>query len=194
MDKRYVEVMVDIETTGLKPGCGIWEIGAVAVRRDGVNEKEFEYTINPQSLLRAYPAFWDSATINWQETTNRANWHAAHSYDESVEAPHQMLIAFFIWCKDIKEASKLRGEEVRYWCKGTAFDFPIIVQMAEDLGMPDHLIPWKHNQLNDLRTICNVLDRPVPKFAGAHAALVDATHQMAHLLDVLIYLRDKEVI
>lgn len=187
--KQFVEVMIDIETTGTEPGCGIWQIGAVADvpvdLPDGDFGLAFVHTINPYTLDGHQDA-WDPETIAWQETTNKEHWDNAMSYDGTVaEAPQLMMTAFFSWCRDIKAIADTVGSEVRYWCKGTSFDFPIIERFNRNLGGQKILIPWRYGQCNDLRTMCNVLGQPVPKFPGAHNALVDAQKQMYHLINLL---------
>lgn len=183
MSKEYVEIMVDVETTGTKPGAGIWQIGAVAVRECGNREREIELTINPRSLI-THGFLFDGATEVWQGTTNKQNWHIAHTYAIDPNGPENLLTEFLDWCFVINDAAKVRGIPVRYWSKGN-FDYPIIQEAAHILELPDSMIPWKYRQLNDLRTLCNVMERPVPKFAGAHNALEDASHQMEHLLALL---------
>jgi len=173
MGKQLINVMVDIETTGIKPGCGIWQIGACT----SINGAfiTFDEVINPnvidQDVFKS-----DSNTIKWQYENNLKNYQAAFTNGKySMEV---LLLRFVDWLDQLKATDA----DLAIWCKGTDFDFPILEYAFK---VYDIITPWKYSQVRDLRTLCKVLDSPVPYFPGAHDALFDAIHQYKHLTTLL---------
>ena len=160
----YVEVMIDIETTGLEPSTsGIWQVGLVTSK--GL---AFKVTINPQGL----PS--ETNTIKWQETANRDNWEDAQTINPEYSM-QDMLVLLIEHILHIRE----KHSKLRFWSKGE-FDFR---HLSYHLKAQKIAVPWKYWELNDLRTLTNVFD--IPKFSGGHSALRDARMQLDVLMTVL---------
>lgn len=183
--KQIIEVMVDTETTDVKYTAGVWQIGAVrTVLPEEIPDDiplSFIRTLNPKGMMLRNPTLTsDKETINWQEQANSNNWAAA--LELTGDHLGRALCEFTDWLYAIKELAQFYNAEVRFWCKGTNFDFPILENAYKSFKLP---APWHYWQLNDLRTLCNVLQSPVPSFVGAHDALEDADHQLLHLNNLL---------
>lgn len=158
---KPLDIMVDIETTAIHPTQGqIWQLGAV----DALG-RMLSTTVNPSGMLS------DPATIKWQEEQNTANWNDAHTINP-VYTEKNMLVGLLNWLNSNPEY-----EGATFWSKGS-FDREWLEYRLGHYGLP---APWKYWQCNDLRTLCNFIGAPVPKFPGAHTAIHDARHQMAHL-------------
>lgn len=173
-----IRVMVDIETTGTRPGCGVWDIGAQVLTEDGALAF-FSTTANPDSVSSSAR---DEATIQWQQSKNTENWEAAH-YSEKTEA--QILTEFVEFLMPLLEGAK--DSEVEFWSQGS-FDYPIL-----EFAMRLHKVPypWKYRQLRDLRTLSAWYGKRLTKDSKSHSALVDAARQM-ELLIQLLHLRNDQ--
>lgn len=172
---EYLELMLDNETTGIKPGCGIWQLG-VAVS----NGEEHLVTINPAAIPGNFVS--DSDTIRWQMNKNSDEWEAAHQIVVHGDQQEDMLSTLSSLIDRLREQAKAEDKKLRFWCKGTDFDFPILAYAYEYYCKK---VPWKYHECNDFRTLCQVTGSHLGKFPGAHNALEDARHQLAHLLELL---------
>lgn len=169
---RKYRVMIDIETLGLKPGAGIWQIGAVTSDGDW-----FNVTVNPDAVItRQGPECSDPSTILWQENYNSKNWEAARGL--AVPGPGTVNILpaehFYSWARNYAHGK----EKVEWWSKGN-FDFPLIEASIRELQM-DVRMPWKYSEIRELRTlmaVCGIY----PTKEVAHDAYQDAVDQMEQL-------------
>lgn len=169
---RKYRVMIDIETLGLKPGAGIWQIGAVT--SDG---EHFAYTVNPDAVvMRQGPECSDPSTIIWQENYNSENWRAA--WRLALPGPNTVntlpVETFHSWARNYKHGR----DNVEWWSKGN-FDFPLIEASLRELaGLTS--FPWKYSEIRELRTlmaVCGIY----PTKGVAHDAHQDAVDQMEQL-------------
>ena len=163
-----VHVIVDIETLGIKPGCGVWNIGAV-VLGPMVSLKYFSAVANPGSCRLGK----HQSTIRWQETTNAVNWQRALQYDTGDE---ETILRNFM---DFLDVQPVRNTV--YWSQGN-FDYPIL---EAALKFYDLEPPWKFWQCMDLRTLEYWYRKKHRKPEGAHDALVDAKCEAEFLQEVL---------
>lgn len=183
---KYADMMVDIETTGIPPNykCGIWQVGAVTYSLDLRAGVDFMSTINPNDAM-VFPFESDPGTLAWQESNNSENWRVAHSYEQKIGAMKDMLQSFSSYIGRMRAITEVEGKILRLWCKGTAFDFPILENAFQVFGIR---CPWKYWELYDLRTMLNVCGVKATKAANAHDAYEDAVVQMDDLkrcLDLL---------
>lgn len=162
--KPKLNLSLDIETTGLKPGCGVWQIGCVAVE---MPEHSFCVTVDPIAVLNSWPM--DGTTVKWQQEKNRENWELAHLHFDCQEVI-TALVSFADWYRGLAA-----NYDIRLWTKGPHFDIAILDAAYDRIGHPS---PWKYNSIRDMRTLESLFpDVQVPKPDGAHNALVDAKHQ-----------------
>ena len=168
--KDTLMISLDIETTGVTPGCGILSIGAEAFTLGDENTRSyFSITINqagrPSELVD------DPETMLWwskQDTYAReTSFNGIHSYESALKA-------FSNWIKVLSEPYKKK----RFWVKGLNFDIPILEYCYSCVGYKSK-IPWKYYELMDLRTAIEINSNiELPKRSlMAHTAINDAAYQ-----------------
>lgn len=178
-NERTINIMMDIESTGVRPGCRVLSIGLV----------EFDEEKTGNSLL-VYPKLSDQVgiddgnTMGWwdvQSAEAKSVFADNHILGESVEKVNSKIKSYI---DDLVEARKLLNPgldkvEVRIWGNGATFDNSIVQHMFIAKGLP---IPWNTFGDRCYRTAINMLGRPDVKRSGVHHnALDDAFHQ-AHCL------------
>lgn len=167
------ELMIDIETTGQKPGCKVLTLGAFGFDKGG-NQVEFykQFKTAPQQGAGLTD---DVSTMDWWARQDPAI--AAEAFGGSTE-PDEGLAEFKKWIYENFEFG--RYSRFRVWCCGLDFDFPILNHFMATFG---YQFPWKFWDQYDYRTIKNVF--PVIKASegnvAKHTALEDARAQMRGL-------------
>jgi hypothetical protein len=116
----------------------------------------------------------DAATVLWwfeQSEEARAGWLAA----DAVKLEYA-LMALHYWMVQ-------GGEDMEVWCKGAAFDAPLLEAAFAVCGEP---VPWKYWMVKCYRTVAKEWrEVSVGLRSGvAHDALDDARHQALHLLQI----------
>ena len=149
-----VDIIIDIETLGTKPGCVILEIGACVI-----NSRTGKITANFSRRLDEYfrdPANGETitsdmiATINW--------WHAPERFDTYLallsrgargvvpdgkhwKSPYLALLKFAQWMRDVTDGHD--PETVRVWANGPSFDIAILTNTLERYGIKRPWICWQ---------------------------------------------------
>lgn len=172
-------IMVDIETLGVKPGCMILSIGAVDFDENGVGQNMFYEFIDLDSAHDWGLTIEPRTALWWMEQ----NEEARKVLCKSVKKPLEQVIANFV------AAYKWRGKQV--WCNGASFDFPIIEANFSAVG---HKAPWAFWDLRDFRTLKNLVPKDVfeslkVEATVAHDALADAVAQAETTVKLLAYLK-----
>lgn len=167
-------MMIDIETSGTKPGCRVLTLGAFGFDRDG-NQVEF-YRRFDATKLREEGFTDDLSTVEW--------WCSKCSKEAYVEAfggtdnPKEGIADFKQWC--YRNFAMGNDDGFEAWCCGLDFDFPILGFFFEHYG---YHFPWKFYDQRDYRTI----KKEFPDIVAAegnrmsHNALEDAKAQMRGL-------------
>jgi len=168
-------LMVDIETTGTKPGCKVLSIGAFGFDKDG-NQVQFYKRISP-SLQELIGLTDDVSTLEWW---SKQPEEAKQEAFGGTESPKEVAASFFefFW----NNFSTLKGSFFSVWCCGLDFDFPILSEFLKKSGQPTP-IPWPFWTQCDYRTIKNVFQE-IKMHEGnvaKHNALEDAKAQMRGL-------------
>jgi DNA polymerase III epsilon subunit-like protein len=161
-------IMIDIETTGTRPGCRILSIGAVSFYRS--IEKEFYKKCH----VGSQPFFDDYETMAW--------WDKKKNKEEEFSGvtPLKDVLIDLLAFLD-QDPYKI------YWSKGS-FDYPILEFCLEFYGLH---VPWKncYKKMYDYRTVAWLRpDIPALK-QNEHNALGDARNQTEHLLRLLKEIR-----
>jgi len=169
-------IMIDIETLGTGTNSVILSIGAVAFNEEGLG-KEYHAHIDPQSCTDAGLQI-DARTVMWWLTQDDA---ARKAITTGKQVP---LIKALV---DLKEA--FNWKDVKVWCNGANFDFPILSNAYQALGGE---APWPYWAALDYRTIKNIVPTDVLKAckeqAGtAHDALSDAKAQALTLISLMTW-------
>lgn len=174
------ELMIDIETTGQKPGCKVLSLGAFGFDKDG-NQVEFyrRFAIDKQAEAGLTD---DASTMDWwQRLYPEARTEAFGGKTDPAEG----LGEFKQWF--LKNFSTGKNDGFRVWACGLDFDFPILQYFMRTFG---YSFPWFFRNQYDYRTIKNlfpVIKEDEGNFAK-HTALEDSKAQMRGLRSFFVKL------
>lgn len=168
------ELMIDIETSGNKPGCKVLSLGAFGFDKDG-NQVEFYRRFDTKSQI-AQGLEDDVGTMMWW---NRQGKEAFEEAFGGTTDPIQGIADFKQWVMQNFKTGKF--DKFKAWSRGIDFDFPILNRFFAAFGFNG--CPWQFWQQYDYRTVANLF--PVIKSAEGnelkHSALEDAKAQMRGL-------------
>lgn len=160
-----MDVMLDIETLGTRPGCVIVTLGAVKFDPYSVSEP------GPGIYMRIDADEQIALGREVQEDTMRWWMNQAEDVREealgeggrvSLDAMYRDLNRFLVGVNNI-------------WCQGPAFDIVILENLYRQMGWPT---PWQFWQIRDSRTLFGVHGDPREKNKeGLHNALEDCVSQ-----------------
>lgn len=182
-NERTINIMMDIETTGVRPGCRVLSIGLV----------EFDEKGTIDSLL-VYPKLSDQVgvddgnTMGWWDTQSaeaKSVFADNHILGESTEYVYKRIKTFI---DDLVDARKSLSQgldkvDVCIWGNGATFDNSIVQHMFHAKGLP---IPWNTFGDRCYRTAINMLSRPSLQRQGVHHnALDDAMYQANCLIKAI---------
>jgi len=159
-----MNVMVDIETLGKRPGAAILSIGACEFNDGGVvPHTRFYRAVDLFSSLMA-GLVTDESTIEWWRQQTQAAKDAAQPAKGRVTL-HEALLDFAAYVT----------KDTLVWAKGPDFDLVLLDEAYQRTKLTK---PWSYRNTRDVRTICGL----VPKLALAannfkHYALADAEAQ-----------------
>lgn len=174
-----IDIMVDLETTGVSAGCGILAIGACSF----LGKYTFYDRIHPHSCLTA-GLKEDPETLKWWNKQDRAARDEAFSGTKDLV---MVLGQFADFLRCLPAPSKV----VYLWGNGADFDLPILSAAYSAVGMKT---PWEPFNGRCYRTLKN-LYKPIAmrEFEGLkHTALADAKNQAAHAREILRIHFDKQ--
>jgi hypothetical protein len=163
------EVMLDIETLGVKPGSVILNIGAVEFDpKTGQFGKDFYVAIDVGDS-QSYGMTMDAETIQWwmnQSADARlSSFGGGKAY--SLRAALSLLLNF------------TTGKKI--WCHGPSFDASLLEYAYRKVGI---LIPWKFSDVRCTRTIYDLAGVCPDRTKGTHHnALADAKAQAVAVID-----------
>ncbi len=179
MAKKHIhgDVMVDLETTGRRAGCGILSIGAVAFS-PGKKLGEEHYAVVRLASCEEAGLHSDAGTLQWwseqkKEAKEVLRLSGLKKYSkplrEELEAFNAYLSRF--------------GADVRVWGNGSDFDNAILYAAYAAVGLEP---AWKFWNSRCFRTLKG-LHPAVPMARGGthHNALDDAKTQAVHAAKLL---------
>lgn len=161
-----MDVMLDLETYGKRPGCVIRSIGAAMFNLSSGVGAEFYANIEHSSCIEV-GLHVDPETAMWWK---KQSTEAQTSLLVNPQPLKEVLTSFKKWFTDNA------GEKV--WSQGANFDEPIIAAAFHACGMHT---PWRFWNARDTRTLYDIfkLDaRTVPRTGTYHNALDDARYQI----------------
>ena len=168
------ELMVDIETSGDKPGCKVLSLGAFGFDTNG-NQVEFYRRFDTKSQI-AQGLFDTDGTMAWW---NRQGKEAFEEAFGGTTDPIHGIADFKQWV--MQNFRNGRFDKFKVWSCGIDFDFPILNRFFEAYGFNG--CPWQFWQQYDYRTVKNLF--PIIKQSEGnvlkHSALEDAKAQMRGL-------------
>lgn len=171
-----MDIMVDLETLGRRPGCAILSIGAVHFTKEGLGE-EF-YTVVSTPSCEMHGLHTDEETLAWwAKQATAARDVIAEAAASEVLLP-EALSQFEIFLRTIGGKSA-----VRVWGNGSDFDNAILSVTYHAVGKP---LPWEFWNNRCYRTLKGL--RPAvkaPRAGTYHNALDDAKTQAAHAVELL---------
>ena len=160
-----MDIMLDIETLGTRPGCVILTIGAVKFSPFNMQYPAQGLYLRPDIEQQvALGREIQEDTVLWWESQEASVREEALSEDnrESLESCAQQINRFFVGVDNI-------------WAQGPAFDFVILENWYRSIGLPT---PWNFWQVRDSRTLFGVHGDPRTKNKeGLHNALEDCVSQ-----------------
>ena len=167
-----VDVMLDLETTGISAGCGILSIGACTFDLT----KTFYTSVNLQSCLDA-GLINHASTMQWWDKQSPEAKEAAFSGERSITEACGM---FSDWFRSLDAPQKAKF----IWGNGADFDLPILGAAYKAIGMSN---PWEAYNGRCYRTLKNLYQAiKMDKFTGVkHNALQDAKNQAVHATAIL---------
>lgn len=158
-----MDISIDIETLGTKPGSVVLSIGAVAFDRDtGDMGKEFYMPISLSDSMAAGLTI-DAATLMW--------W-----LDQDIVARNAAFQGLHLLTFVLGELS-LYVDAVKpefIWAKPPSFDVVLIESAYTAVGRD---IPWSFRQPRDCRTLFHLTGTEQPNYGTEHHALDDAKAQ-----------------
>lgn len=165
--------MVDIETTGVTPGCNILSIGACTFMLPENTPRNHFYEVADIASGYALGLADNPDTIDWwnrQDVTIRAETFAG------TVPLSDVLFSFDVWLRNVSGGDT---ENLVMWCKGTDFDFPILTHVYKLL---DFKPIWPSNSVRDYRTLKAIFPGilPTKRNFKLHSAIEDAIHQAEH--------------
>lgn len=170
------DVMIDIETLGVLPGCVILSIGAT-------NGKDnFSVKIDVEDSVKRGLIIEPRTTIWWMGQSEEARKLISEK-GVDLESALKSFASSFDW------------KNSRVWCNGASFDFPILKAAFNAIGKE---LPWPYYNEMDFRTIKNFFDKRLfqelqVKPTVAHDGLQDARAQLATLDHLLAYMEEYSV-
>lgn len=172
------DIMVDIETLGMRPGCKILSIAAVPFASP-FDIEHFYVRINPESYAHYTGFHQDAATIEWWGKQSAAARDEAFGGTVDFKSA---LYAFEEYCHALPTAPIV-------WGNGSDFDNVIL---SEAFRLVDKKAPWKYTDSRCYRTLKNLYPQ-IPYIAPAikHNALQDAMAQAQHATRIFQWVGEK---
>ena len=168
------ELMIDIETSGNKPGCKVLSLGAFGFDKNG-NQVEFYRRFDTKSQI-AQGLEDDVGTMMWWSKQGKEAFEEAFGGDTD---PINGIAEFKQWVMQNFNTGKY--DKFKAWSRGIDFDFPILNRFFAAFGFNG--CPWQFWQQYDYRTVANLFQ--VIKSAEGnvlkHSAIEDAKAQMRGL-------------
>ena len=167
-------VMLDLETLGIKSDSVILSIGAASFDETTIID-EFYTTINMQSCLDYGLKIYPHTLRWWMSQSDEAK---KGLFDSTVSLP-DALMDFSKWV--LKSA-----DETRMWGNGEDFDNVLLRQAYLSASFSPSCIPWNFRNNMSYRTLKNLLPRvKMDRVGEHHNSLDDAKSQALHTIKLL---------
>ena len=172
-------VIIDLETLGVRAGCVVLSVGLARFDLGGVHETYYA-EINRQTCLNTGLTI-DYETLNWWER-QADNAILSRTAGAAGLALADVLTEVAAFCHTMTARYK---EDVAVWGNGADFDLPILQAAYVACGF--RAAPWRPHQGRCYRTLKNLFPgvQAVKTRTDHHNALADATWQAHHAIELL---------
>lgn len=178
---REINVMIDLETTGIKPGCCVLSIGATTFSGP-------EYRRGEESLFYQQALHEDQYGKGLVDAESTMAWWAQQS-DEARQEAFKSENAVELGLALSRFAGYLeclgKSKDIYVWGNAASFDLKILEHAYHACGLS---VPWYFRNERCYRTLESLYGNRVPKrdFKGVrHNALADAVYQAERACDLL---------
>lgn len=145
-----IDISIDLETWGKRPGCDLRSIGAVVMGND--DQQFYLATDNPMQPsrlrlrpARRYPLTRDPDTVKWWSEQSA---EAQSAFADPVDL-RAALIRLSDWIEHVTGPAFM-SPTVRLWAHGSHFDLPILEAAYHACLLP---VPWHYRSPRDTRTL-----------------------------------------
>lgn len=190
----FFHIMIDIECTGLGPGCQVLQIAAVPVITPPIVYPALDSDLNQYASVESNAQFGleqDEETMNWWSTQEEELRNKVFGGTAHIVVVLNNLSNYIGHIE--MAADKLLGKQLKIWAKPASFDFKILEYAYTAVGLP---IPWYRHQLMCMQTLGQLLGPVDPsiEFIGTrHNAFNDASYQAKCLTEYFNMLRGYEI-
>lgn len=169
-------VMIDLETMGLRPNSAILQIGAVEFDTS-TKAITSEFVQNVQLFGQAELGFHISDdTHAWWAKQDR---DLRDSLTKDAVPITEAVMKFHDWIM----YGVIDKSEITPWSNGAGFDIPIMEHAYERVGISP---PWPYYNISCYRTLKRIYKSVRLEFTGRkHHALDDARHQAKQLMEIM---------
>lgn len=184
-DKTPINIMLDLETLGIKPGCKILSISAVTFNTGlSMNRSSFDATVmvSLQDQLKT-----DPNTLEWWNKQSKEAYDAVFNNPKAIRLT-SALESFEEWLTVFYDF----GYIPTLWGNGASFDCPVLAEAYRVYG---YKVPWHYRNERCYRTLLAQFGHLINKqeFEGVkHNSLADATYQAnvaEHIFNALTVLK-----
>jgi hypothetical protein len=184
IDSENINIMLDLETWGVKAGCPIVSIGAVAFSETRLIDG-FYQAVQPSSNFNVGLNLVCPLTLMWwmkQEEKVRL---------ESVSGTHHIYAVLRDFSNYVTQTkNRFDGANLLMWGNCVDFDNAILAKAYDICGVD---LPWDHFNNRSFRTVRNEWPEVGyirPPEGEAHNALKDAEYQAVHLQKIWHHKKD----
>lgn len=171
-EKAGINIMIDVETLGLKPDAVMLSVGAVVFDVDRDLGEEFYMEIDPDT----YRGSIDISTLKfWFDQAGKGMKPPLDGKNPAIRVAAEL----YQWLNSYNTDET----EVILWANGTDFDIPKLTRLVNRY---DSHLPWKYHNVRDYRTFAKLFGAfgIKPEKKGHHNALSDAKWQAEHMISI----------
>jgi exodeoxyribonuclease VIII len=178
-----IDIMVDLETLGRRPGCKILSLGAVTFNPHGLGREFYvEVAIANQGLLTV-----DEETLEWWSQQDVMIRDRLFNNQDKKPTLRTALNQFSDWLVDAAGLDDRRHIDAHVWGNGADFDNAIL-QVAY-IAASQFDSPWPFWNNRCYRTLKGMVPSiKIVRQGSHHNALDDAKSQATHAVQLLNYL------
>jgi len=176
-NSKYKDVMIDIETLGLNPGCVICTIAACVIKPDIRDCDKFYVRVIIESCEEYGLKIEDKSLEWWGNQEEQAKNEIFNVTTDRYDLP-TALDFLSKWLKEKK---------LEYvWAKDPDFDCAILGYAYKICGKK---VPWEYYKTRSVRTLLDIAGRflkvKVTKYENNHISIFDCINQTKEILPIL---------